>query len=353
MKKLILTVLLITAVSFNSFAQRKIVHLPDLPGYVTIKCDFHLHTVMSDGYVWPTVRVDEALRDGLDAIAITDHVDWTPHKDYIPVDHNSAWKIADEYARDKNILVVHGAEIARKMPPGHINALFIQDASVLISDSIFSALQIAKEQGAFIEWNHPGWKGQQPDGIPRIYDIHYRLIKAGLLNGIEMNNNSSYIGTVMNWCLQNNLTMVYNSDAHGVISRRNPPENRSMTLVFAKERTLDALKKALFAGHTLSYFNNSIAGKEEFAKPFFYQCISVAKPFYQDDKNIYFEVINKSDVPFNLVNGIADAPASITLDANEATTVVLSKKVTSPLVYDVGNVIIGENKMLKIELKYK
>ena len=69
-----------------------------------------------------------------------------------------------------------------------------------------------------------------------------------------------------------------------------------------------------------------LAGKEEFAKPFFYQCISVGKPYYQNDKNIYFEVTNKSDIPFYLVNGLPGAPASISLSANSVTRVVFSKK---------------------------
>jgi len=74
MKKLIFTALLLLSIGTIVSGQRKIVNLPDIPGYVTLKCDFHMHTVFSDGDVWPTVRVDEALRDGLDAIAITDHL---------------------------------------------------------------------------------------------------------------------------------------------------------------------------------------------------------------------------------------------------------------------------------------
>ena len=46
--------------------------VPDIPGYRTLKCDFHMHTVYSDGDVWPTLRVQEAWKDGLDAIAITE-----------------------------------------------------------------------------------------------------------------------------------------------------------------------------------------------------------------------------------------------------------------------------------------
>jgi hypothetical protein len=56
------------------------INFPDILGYKTLKCDFHLHTVFSDGQVWPTTRVDEAVREGLDAIAITDHIEYQPHK---------------------------------------------------------------------------------------------------------------------------------------------------------------------------------------------------------------------------------------------------------------------------------
>jgi len=76
MKKLSIIILLIVSVTFTGYGQRKIVNLPDLPGYVTLKCDFHLHTVFSDANVWPTVRVGEAWRDGLDANAITDHLEY-------------------------------------------------------------------------------------------------------------------------------------------------------------------------------------------------------------------------------------------------------------------------------------
>jgi 3',5'-nucleoside bisphosphate phosphatase len=355
MKKLITIVLLIATVCLTGQGQRKIVNLPDLPGYVTLKCDFHMHTIFSDGNIWPTARVGEAYRDGLDAIAITDHIEYTPKKDFIPIDHNAAWKIAETNARDFNLILVHGAEITRKMPPGHVNALFIQDASLLAVDSVIDAYAVAIRQGAFLLWNHPGWKSQQPDGIPRMYDIHKTLIEKGWLHGIEFFNSSEYYPLVLTFCKQYNLAVMANSDNHFVISEAyKEPEytNRPMTLVFAKERTHDALKEALFARRTLAYFKDIIAGKEEFAKPFFYKCISVGKPYYENDKSIYFEVINRSDVPFYLVNGVPEAPQSITLAANGVTRVVVSKKVTSPLVYDVKNVLVGENEVLKIELKY-
>ncbi|MCX6254082.1 MAG: Sb-PDE family phosphodiesterase [Bacteroidia bacterium] len=355
MKRLIIIALLFISISIFVNGQRKTVHLPDLPGYVTLKCDFHMHTVFSDGDVWPTVRVDEALRDGLDAIAITDHLEYTPKEDFIPVDYNAAWKIAEEYAKERNLILVHGAEITRKMPPGHFNALFITDASLIEKDSIWDSFEAAIKQGAFLQWDHPGWKAQQPDGIPRMYEIHQRLIKNGWLHGIEFFNDYDYYPLVFTFCKQYNLALMGNSDVHGSISENySDPDNtnRPMTLVFAKERSHDSLKEALFAGRTMVYFRDMLAGKEEFAKLFFYQCISIGKPYYQNDKSLFFEVTNRSDIPFYLINGIPDAPAFVNLAANSVTRIVVSKKVASPLVYYVRNVLTGENEVLKVELKY-
>lgn len=355
MKKL-LTITLVLLYTFNILhGQRRIVNLPDIKGYVTLKCDFHMHTVFSDGSVWPTMRIDEALRDGLDAIAITDHLEYSPKKDFVPVDHNAAWKIGEGYAGERNIILVHGTEITRSMPPGHFNALFITDASLIARDSVWDSFEAAAKQGAFIQWNHPGWKAQQPDGIPRMYDIHKRLLKNGWLHGIEYFNDSENYPLVFTMCKQNNLALIGNSDSHGIVSEKYTKPtytNRPMTLVLAKERSLDALKEAMFAGRTLVWFRDILAGKEEYAKPFFYGCISVGKPFYQNEKSIMFEVTNKSDIPFYLKNGPLNSPAIITLAANTVTRVVLSKKVTTPLVYDVSNIQIGENEVLKIELKY-
>ncbi|MBZ0256718.1 hypothetical protein K8I31_11690, partial [bacterium] len=52
------------------------VKIPDILGYQTLLCDPHMHTVFSDGTVWPTVRVDEAYREDLDFMAISDHIEY-------------------------------------------------------------------------------------------------------------------------------------------------------------------------------------------------------------------------------------------------------------------------------------
>ena len=355
MKKLIVLSLIILAGSLSLKGQRKIINLPDLQGYVTLKCDFHMHTVFTDGNVWPTYRLSDSVLDCLNAFAITDHIEYSPKKDYIPVDHNAAWKITETLAKESNVILVHAAEITRKMPPGHLNALFIQDAALIVKDSVYDAIEAAVKQGAFIQWNHPGWKSQEPDGIPKLYDLHTRLLKNGWINGIEFFNNSEYYPVVLDWCIKYNLAVIGNSDVHGIISETyQAPLNthRPMTLVFAKERTSASLKEALFAGRTLVWAGDLLGGKEEFAKPFFYQCISVGKPYYDNKKNTYFEVTNNSDIPFYLINGPAGAPASITLTARAITRIVLDKKFSAPLVYDVRNVMTGEKSVLRVELEY-
>ena len=56
----------------NNSNTRNEIRIPDFDGYKTLKCDFHIHTVFSDGKVWPDMSVLEAWQEGLDAIAITD-----------------------------------------------------------------------------------------------------------------------------------------------------------------------------------------------------------------------------------------------------------------------------------------
>ena len=45
-------------------AQDKKISFPDAGGYKVLVCDPHIHTVFSDGLVWPTIRVEEGIREG-------------------------------------------------------------------------------------------------------------------------------------------------------------------------------------------------------------------------------------------------------------------------------------------------
>ena len=54
---------------------RKEMFIPQVCGYNVYKSDLHTHSVYSDGQVTPMYRVREAWLDGLDVIAVTEHID--------------------------------------------------------------------------------------------------------------------------------------------------------------------------------------------------------------------------------------------------------------------------------------
>lgn len=353
-KLTIIAAILLSTLTLN--AQRKVLSMPDIPGYVTLKCDFHMHTVFSDGNVWPIVRVDEAWRDGLDVIAITDHIEYQSKKDYIPVNHNAAWEISQKKASDLNIILVHGAEITRKMPPGHLNALFIKDANPIDTSDFMVAVEAAVKQGAFIQYNHPGWTSQEPDGIPKLYPVHKELIAKGWLHGIEyFNEFQSYPQEIiLAMCRDYKLAVMGNSDVHGLISETyKSPEymQRPMTLVFASERTGESVREALFAGRTAVWYGDWLAGFEEYTAPLFRASVKAGVPFKQDDKSIWFEIVNTSDLPMNLTGGPAGAPPALKLPAGSSVIVKADKKYLSePLTYDVSNIITGSNTVLRADI---
>ena len=86
---------------------RRIIRLPSLNGLVPVKCDFHVHTVFSDGDVWPTARVKEAWQDGLDAIAITDHTSATPSRRQLSGGPNTSYELAAPEAERRGSRHLH------------------------------------------------------------------------------------------------------------------------------------------------------------------------------------------------------------------------------------------------------
>lgn len=258
---------------------RDVYRIPDVMGYKALKCDFHMHSVFSDGDVWPSVRAEEAWMNGLDAFALTDHLEYTPHKaDLPPVDFNRSYEIAKSTADGLRVTLLHAVEITRDMPPGHLNALFLKDANPVKTDEWKDAIKAAVEQGAFIFWNHPGWTGQQPDGVEKWYDEHTELFDNGWLKGIEVVNGDEYYPLVHQWCLDKKLTMFGNSDVHDPINMAYDPmqgSHRPMTIVFAKDNSEDAIRDALMNQRTIVYFNNWLIGEVKWLGPIFSQSIAM------------------------------------------------------------------------------
>jgi hypothetical protein len=290
--------------------ERKI-SFPDIPGFQTIICDFHQHTVFSDGLVWPDIRVLEALNDGLGAISITDHLEYQPHKNDIPFpDRNRVYKIAKEAAKDKNLLVINGAEITRSMPPGHANAIFITDANKLLDSDSIAVYREARRQGAFIFWNHPHWVAQNKNGTSLLTEIHRQLIREGLINGIEVVNENTYSDEALQIALDNNLTIMGSSDIHRLVSweyKASEGEHRPVTLVFATERTENGIKSALENRRTAVWFKNTLIGLPEYLVPLINQSLIVksTKVIIEHDVKtnvVSVDIENLSDADYILEN---------------------------------------------------
>jgi 3',5'-nucleoside bisphosphate phosphatase len=360
--------LLTISVSISFGQTRTEFRLPDILGYKTLKCDFHMHTVFSDGQVWPSVRAEEAWRNGIDAIAITDHLEYTPFKEDMNIRYNRSFEIAKGTGDLLNIIVIRGAEITRSMPPGHINAIFLTDVEKIVKDDWKESIKAAKEQGAFIFYNHPGWTAQQPDGIPRWYPEHEELYKNGMLNGVEVVNMGNYYPLVQKWYKEKKLTLMCNSDVHepaGTGYETYKKERKSFTIVFAKERAPEAIKDALNNQRTVAYWNNHLAGDAKYLNEIFKNSLSYDKTQIEfiGKERKYIQITNNSDISYELtavkIPENIEVPEKITLEAGKTTLFSVKSKVEDidqakeiTVSYVVENLYSEPWKGMPVDLKF-
>ncbi len=328
------------------------IQFPDIPGYQTIVADFHTHTVFSDGKVWPTVRMDEAWREGIDAIAITDHIEYLPHKKYMIEDHNASYQVALPTAQQKNIMLIKGTEITRETPPGHFNAVFIKDVNPIKTPEFMDAVKAAVDQGGFVFWNHPTWKGREKGDWK---DIHETLYQEKLLGGIEVLNGGTYYPDAHKWCMDKGLTMLGNSDIHSPSLRHKsePGEHRALTLVFVKEFTQDGIKEALHEQRTAAWGQNKIIGHKEHLGPLFDASIVVSPPHHKAGKSLWVEIKNNSHLTYNLKRTGDKGPLAITLDADSKVLVRIEAGIGKNdlrLKYKVENAFVGPEEALAVTL---
>ena len=329
---------------------RREIRMPQLEGYEIIKGDFHLHTVFSDGSVWPTVRVQEAWRDGLDAIAISDHVEYRPKRNFLGGSLNQVHEIALPEAEKYGIILVKSAEITRRMPPGHLNALFLTDIDALDTESWQDALEAARRQGAFIFWNHPGWQAQQPDTCIW-FDVHERLMKQDLIHGVEVYNFDEWYPVALDWCRDKNLAFIANSDIHEPVPYMPGYSNyfRPMTLVIASEKTEQAMKEAMFNRQTVAFFAGKLAGPQLWLEKMFHASVVVGKPFnIKPDGSASITLTNLTDIPITLQN---EQGRGFQLEALSAMVIpVANVNQTSELPFTVTNFFTGTEENLQVKL---
>ena len=288
-------------------AQDRTFQFPDVGDYVTLVADLHMHTVFSDGSVWPNIRVEEAHLDGLDAIAVTDHLEYLPHRHDIPFpDRNRPHEIAEQANGRRDLLVINGSEVTRRMPLGHVNAIFIQDANSLVQPDSVEALREANRQGAFVFWNHPNWLVQNSTGIAELNPVHQMLISEDALHGIEIANEHTFSDEAFGIALENNLAVLATSDIHGLVDWQfDIPGggHRPVTLVLAAEHSEAALKEALLARRTVAHFKKTLAGPENVLLPLLTAAIELNEAQYSFSTTVLnVTLTNSTSVPFTLRN---------------------------------------------------
>ncbi|MBQ7952300.1 MAG: phosphotransferase [Alistipes sp.] len=299
-------------------AVRRVISIPDIEGYKTLKCDFHMHTVFADAHVSPTGRVREAWQDGLDVIAMSEHVAVHKSPGIKLKDYNLPINQAVKEGKKWGFLVVPAVEITRTKPFGHMNALFIKDPNVfeetrykvdengkLLRDKDGNRIpnptemddfRKAEEQGCFMLWNHPGW----PDKKCTLYPLQKQLIKEGRIHAVELFNGSEWYPKVLDWFDEYKLPMMANSDIHDTSRFMYGNQIRPMTLVFAKEYTLESLREALFAGRMLAFFEGKLAGEQKYISQLIDASLKVQ---VVDEKKGVIVVTNISDIPFQTLFG--------------------------------------------------
>lgn len=211
--------------------------------------------------------------------------------------------------------MIHGGEISRGMPPGHWNCLFVKDNDEITQAAeandhdhflaMKGGLAEAKKQGAFTMWNHPNWEKQAPNKT-KWWKEHEKLFKAGYMNGIEIYNKyTGYSPEAHEWALKRNITMFGNSDVHNMFMYEVDylhGEHRPVTLVFAKEKTLDGVREALDNQRTAVFAEGMVYGREQELRPLLEACLKV-KSVKFEEKEVVITFENISSIPVTLTKG--------------------------------------------------
>lgn len=307
---------------------RKEIILPKVNGYNIYKADLHTHSVFSDGSVLPTLRVEEAWRDGLDVMAVTEHIEWRPFEetfvdylekyrdekytkahnmnltgnaaseDGIMVDLNYGVRETQYAAEKYGLLIIPGSEITRNgRTVGHFNALFTTDNNLIYDPDPVQAIRNAKAQGALVMHNHPGWTRSNID-FTEAEKVAYA---EGLIDGVEVMNGTEFYPGVIDRVREYGQFIAASTDIHGSTAGdyRLTGFDRPMTLILAKERSLEAFREALEADRTLAYAFNTVCGDEQLLKDFFVAGMKV-NMIRKSGKNIDVALTNMTSIPYTL-----------------------------------------------------
>ncbi len=356
--------------------QRKEINLPKVDGYTPYKADLHNHTIFSDGHLSMEARVREAWADGLDVMAVTEHLEYRPHekhyvkylkgyvkegakaKNYnfvskdrpassadINVDFNYPVDVARKAAKAYDLTIIPGIEITRKEGEySHFNALFTKDNNAVFAPETIESIRNAKKQGALVMHNHPGWTHKDM----KMTKFEQEVYKAGLLDGIEIMNGAEFYPQAIERAKKYNLFMSANTDVHYPSAERYERYGalRNMTIIFAKDKSEKSLREAIEARRTLALSFGTLAGDEALIRKFFEASVSARKTVVDYKNRADVILTNNSSVEWMLK---LDGRNIVVLEPNSS--IVVRMNLDKPKAFTVLNTWCGENKHLVYEFK--
>ena len=366
---------------FDNSSKRTEIVLPQVNGYNIYKADLHVHTIYSDGDVTPRERVMEAWYDGLDIVAITDHLEKRSYEKFMlkalaayskdgspfvyahagagnPKDNdapmmsnmNATIDEAIDWVEQKGypIMVVRGSEIWRDpRTVGEYNALFLKDVNAICDKDLFESFRRVKEQGGIIIHNHPGWRRPTMEKS----EVQQRAYAEGWVDGVEVVNDYNLYPQMLRRCADEKLFVAANTDTHHPTSQTWPRGCgmfRTMTFILAKECSEKDIKEALLARRTIGYCGNNLVGEQQWLQEFFdaaVECKIVGKD-QKSQKDIYM-LTNTCSIPFALSTG----GAVHNLLPFQTIRIMVSDKRTKSLDFVVENMWVVDEQHPRLTLK--
>lgn len=353
---------------------RKEFHAPSVDGYTAYKADLHNHTIFSDGHLTMQSRVREAWADGLDVIAVTEHLEFRPHekdlvkylkgytgkdakakaydfvsktcpaKEDIGVDFNVPVEIARKSAKNYDMTIIPGIEVTRKPDEYcHFNALFTTDNNAIYDPDPLQSLRNAKAQGALVLHNHPGWLRKDLS----MTKFEKEAYKAGVIDGIEIMNGAEFYPKALTRAWKYNFFVSSNTDIHHPSAERYQRygECRNMTLIFAKDKSLESLREAIEARRTLAYSYGTLAGEESLLRKFFEASVQVREISVDKKGRRQIIVTNKSSIDWWLVR---EGRKAELLEANSS--IILGERTSTSNTFTLMNTWCGEDKHITVDL---
>jgi hypothetical protein len=202
-------------------------------------------------------------------------------------------------------VLVPGVEITRPEPgrpspwpvgSAHFNAFFIGDDGPLDAPDLATALRLARDQGAFIAWNHPGFMDRQAQWYPHVDDVH----RQGLFQGIEIVNGDQYSPEAFGWALEKHLAILACSDAHLPMPAHLRSARRPVTIIFARSRDAEGVREALVGRRTAAWLDDDVWGEERWVRGLWGQSLRLSSGTARAGQELVIPIENLTSIDFHL-----------------------------------------------------